>query len=138
MADSPSKQIADLVKDYRDAHPGVSIDACFAAVREAEPKLWAQYALERGGATPMTTTPPAVSAPGDGVAAVGRIGSAMPKDGQPLAASDAPHRWAQAVDRIMTEKALTGTKGREQAQHLLAEMEPELAQQYADSLTVRL
>ena len=37
----------------------------------------------------------------------------------------------------MTEKNLTGTKGREQAQHLLADgAEP--GQEYADSLQVRL
>ena len=63
----------------------------------------------------------------DGVATVRQVGGALPSR-RPAAGRKRPDRYAEAVDRIMTEKNLTGTKGREQAQHLLAEMEPSLVQ----------
>ena len=131
---SPSEQVADLVKAYRADNPGTLIAAAFAAVRLANPALWAQYVAERGGPVPVTTaTPPRAigsQSSQDGVAMVRKVGAALPADSATLA-EGAPKRLADARSAWMIAHGVTGSKGIAQADKALKLSEPALYTDYA-------
>ena len=128
-----SQQLADLVRVRHEAHPEETNMASWKAV-QTDPDnadLVARCSREMLGQGVATQTPkPAVSAPGDGVASVRQVGRAMPKDGQPLAASDAAKALAEARATFMREHNLSGVDGIRKADVALKLSHPELFSDY--------